>query len=134
MMLMHMQSVQCWRILWQQKSVGMNYSYFLPANIYGPHDNFHPTDSHVLPGLIRRMDLCNDETFEIWGTGVAERDFLYIDDLISALECLIEHRHSGVINIGSGSRTTILRAATLIKVICKKLSISNLIRQSLTDN
>ena len=118
-----------------EESVGMNYSYFLPANIYGPHDNFHPTDLHVLPGLIRRMDLCNDETFEIWGTGVAERDFLYIDDLISALECLIEHRHSGVINIGSGSRTTILRAATLIKGhMQKKLSISNLIRQSLTDN
>ena len=43
-MMLNMQSVQCY-ILCRQKNVGMNYSYFLPANIYGPHDNFHPTDS-----------------------------------------------------------------------------------------
>lgn len=55
-----------------------------PSNLYGPYDNFHPKESHVIPSLIRRV--VNKETpFKIWGTGEDSRDFIYIDDFIEGV-------------------------------------------------
>lgn len=99
------------------ESTKMKYTYFLPSNIYGPHDNFHPEHSHVIPGLIRRMDLNTGDRFRIWGTGKALRDFLYIDDLVSALDTIVSRKLTGVVNIASGSQHSILHVATLIKEI-----------------
>ena len=56
-----------------------------PSNLYGPYDNFHPKESHVIPSLIRRV--VNKETpFKIWGTGEPKREFLYAEDLAEAIK------------------------------------------------
>ena len=95
----------------------MKYAYCIPANIYGAYDNFHPTHSHVVPGLIRRfVETVNEkkESIDIWGNGQAKRDFLYIDDLISAIDILISNRFEGAINIATSKQTSINDLAKLI--------------------
>lgn len=96
----------------------LDYVYCLPANIYGPHDNFHPQHSHVVPGLIRRF--CdtvdqNGKSVKIWGDGSAARDFLYIDDCIDAMVRMTEKEATGVFNVATGKLTTIRELATTIK-------------------
>lgn len=88
----------------------MKYTYCLPANIYGPHDNFHPLNSHVVPGLIRRF--CDSKEndlneISIWGDGSAKRDFLFIDDCINAMIKLAEIKYNGPVNVSSKTLTTI---------------------------
>ena len=95
----------------------MKYAYCIPANIYGPHDNFHAVNSHVVPGLIRRFVECVQkkyDTINIWGNGEAKRDFLFIDDLISAIALLVDNRFEGPINIATGTQTTINELAESI--------------------
>jgi len=99
----------------------LNYCYCLPANIYGPHDNFHPTHSHVVPGLVRRF--CEAKTNQqervtIWGDGSAKRDFLYIDDCVDAMVLLAEQAFSGPINVATGQLTSINELANAIKESC----------------
>ena len=104
------------------ESFGLNYSYILPANIYGPYDNFHRRNSHVVPGIIQRMHdamINNSSTFEIWGSGKAKRDFLYIDDLMDAIILIIKTKTCGVINIGSGIQTKITDLADEISKALK---------------
>lgn len=107
-----------------KQSMGTEYCYFLPANIYGPHDNFHLTHSHVVPGLIHRMYKARqngDQSFQIWGDGTACRDFLFIEDLVDAMILLIENKQMGVVNVATGYQHSILDLANLIK---KKLGYS----------
>ena len=88
----------------------LDYCYSLPANLYGPHDNFHPEHSHVLPALVRRfVEATEREAPEvaIWGDGTAMRDFLYIEDCIDAMIRLLEKRFSGPVNVASGEQTTV---------------------------
>ena len=97
----------------------IKYTYCLPANIYGPHDNFHPLNSHVVPGLIRRF--CdsidnNEEEILIWGDGSARRDFLYIDDCVDAMIKLSEHQLPGPVNVSSKKLTSIKELSKLIKI------------------
>ena len=97
----------------------IKYTYCLPANIYGPHDNFHPLNSHVVPGLIRRFcDSIDDNKEEIfiWGDGSARRDFLYIDDCIDAIIKLAEFQFSGTVNVSSKTLTSIRELSELIKI------------------
>tara|TARA_Y100001968_G_C19385340_1_gene732538 strand:+ start:460 stop:1401 length:942 start_codon:yes stop_codon:yes gene_type:complete len=101
------------------ESLGVKYNYCLPANIYGPYDNFHVKHSHVVPGLIRRFCDSFDSNLKeimIWGDGTAKRDFLYIDDCISAIICLSEERAEGVYNIATGVLTPIADLANMIKL------------------
>jgi GDP-L-fucose synthase len=87
---------------------GIPYTCLIPANIFGPHDNFHPTRSHVVPGLlVRFMKAVMEGKSEvvIWGTGNAQRDLLYIKDCVEAMLRIIGHEDSsGVYNISSGRR------------------------------
>jgi GDP-L-fucose synthase len=91
----------------------------MPTNLYGPNDNFDENSSHVIPGLIRRMNnakLNNEDTFEIWGTGKPLREFLYVDDLANAVEFILNKNiQDDLINIGSGEEISILKLAELIK-------------------
>ncbi len=101
-----------------EESEIIKYTFCLPANIYGPFDNFHPLNSHVVPGLIRRF--CdsvdkNSEEILIWGDGSARRDFLFIDDCIDAIIKLADIQFSGVVNVSSKSLTSIRELAELIK-------------------
>ena len=69
------------------KSHGIDYRCVMPSNLYGPGDNYHPENSHVIPGLIRKFHeakMYNKSNVLLWGTGYQRRDFLYVDDLASA--------------------------------------------------
>jgi GDP-L-fucose synthase len=93
----------------------------MPTNLYGPNDNYHPMNSHVLPAQIRRFHearVKGAESVTIWGTGNPTREFLYSDDLADACIFLME-RYSGndIINIGSGMEISIRDLAYLIKEI-----------------
>ena len=68
-------------------SHGVDYRSVMPTNLYGPGDNYHPENSHVLPALIRRFHeakVSGANTVTLWGTGKAKREFLYVDDMASA--------------------------------------------------
>ncbi|NIO17026.1 MAG: NAD-dependent epimerase/dehydratase family protein, partial [Deltaproteobacteria bacterium] len=91
----------------------------MPTNLYGPGDNFDLKDSHVIPALIRRFHegkVRGDAEVVVWGTGMPRREFLYADDLASALVFLMkEYDDSGFINVGSGEDISIRDLAELIR-------------------
>jgi len=73
---------------------GCNYISAMPTNLYGTNDNYHPENSHVLPGLIRRIILANknnEPTVTIWGTGTPRREFMHVDDLAEACFFLLQN-------------------------------------------
>ena len=91
----------------------------MPTNLYGPNDNYHPMNAHVLPALIRRFHeakVNNIPKVVIWGTGNPTREFLFSDDLADACIFLME-KHTGneIVNIGSGVEVTIRELADYIK-------------------
>jgi GDP-L-fucose synthase len=93
------------------KQYGTDFISVMPTNLYGPNDNYHPKNSHVLPALIRRFHeakMNKDPKVVIWGTGNPTREFLHSDDLADACIFLME-KHTGneIVNIGSGIEVTI---------------------------
>ena len=90
----------------------------MPTNLYGPGDNYHPENSHVLPALLRRFHeakLSGASSVTLWGSGKSMREFLHVDDLAAALLLLLESKNPpDWINAGSGSDVTIRELATLI--------------------
>ena len=104
-----------------RKQYGFDAICAMPTNLYGPGDNYHPENSHVVPALIRRLHearASNAPEVTVWGTGKPRRELLHVDDLANALTLLM-HRYSGsdMINIGSGDETTITDLAKLIAEI-----------------
>ena len=93
----------------------------MPTNLYGPFDNFNSKYSHVIPGLISRMESAkrdNQNEFKIWGSGKPLREFLFVDDLSNAIEFLISQKYDiDLINIGSGEEISIKNLALKIKNI-----------------
>jgi len=101
------------------RQYGTNYVCAIPADLYGPEDDFEPETSHVLPSLIKRVDIAKQEkqsVVTIWGTGSPRREFLHADDLADACIFLMDN-YSGteVINIGFGDDTAIKDLAMIIK-------------------
>jgi GDP-L-fucose synthase len=98
-----------------------NFISCMPTNLYGPEDNFSPSGSHVIPGLMLRIHnakINNESEVTIWGTGKPRREFLYIDDLASALLLLMnKYNDSEIINIGYGNDISIKDLALLIAEI-----------------
>jgi len=90
----------------------------MPTNLYGPNDNYHPENSHVLAALIRRFHEAKergDTEVTIWGTGTPLREFLHVDDLASAVEFLLKNYDElDTINVGSGQEISISELAKLI--------------------
>lgn len=90
----------------------------MPTNLYGPGDNFHPTNSHVLPALIRRLHEAREQSLTevvIWGSGTPRREFLHVDDLASAAHFLLENYDSpDTINVGVGEDISIRELAELV--------------------
>ncbi len=90
----------------------------MPTNLYGPQDNFHPENSHVLPALLRRFHearLAQAPEVRIWGTGAALREFLHVDDMADACLYLMEtYDDDEIVNIGSGEEISIADLARLI--------------------
>lgn len=108
-------------------SHGVDYRSVMPTNLYGPGDNYHPENSHVIPALIRRFHeakLTNAARVAIWGTGIPRREFLYVDDMAAAsvhvmqLPKAIYDQHTtpmqSHINVGFGSDVTIAEVAQTI--------------------
>jgi GDP-L-fucose synthase len=97
---------------------GFNAVYLLPVNLYGPGDNFDPESSHVIPALIKKfLDAIDrgDESVEIWGTGRATREFLYVDDAAEGIVLATERLEtSDPVNLGAGFEISIKDLAELI--------------------
>ena len=93
----------------------------MPTNLYGPNDNFHLENSHVLPALIRKFHeakINNYDKVVVWGTGKARREFLYVDDLAEACIFLMkEYSGETHLNIGTGKDLEIKELAEIIKNI-----------------
>ena len=93
---------------------GLRTAYLLPANLYGPGDNYHETNAHVIPDLIRKMIESPDEVV-LWGDGSPTREFLYVDDCVEGLVAAAE-RYDGPepVNLGTGVETSIKETAELV--------------------
>ena len=113
-----------------EKSHNIDYRSIMPTNLYGPGDNYHPQNSHVIPGLINRFHeakINNLSNVTIWGTGKAKREFLYVDDMARASIHLMNidkktlSKHISPmcshINAGSGNDLTIKELAKTIKEV-----------------
>ena len=111
-------------------SHGVDYRSIMPTNLYGPGDNYHPENSHVIPGLIYRFHkakINNLESITIWGTGTPKREFLYVDDMAQASVHVMnldkkfydEQTLSvgNIINVGSEQELTIKELAETIKEV-----------------
>ena len=97
---------------------GCDYISAMPTNLYGPGDNFHPQNSHVLPSLIRKAHeakLAGAASIAIWGTGTPRREFLHVDDLADGCVFLLK-TYSGDehVNLGSGEDLPIIELAQLV--------------------
>ena len=110
------------------QSHGVDYRSVMPTNLYGPGDNYHPENSHVIPALIRRFHeakVSNAPEVVIWGTGTPKREFLYVDDMAAAsvfvmgLDKKTYDQHTGSmqthINVGFGSDVTIAELAEAVE-------------------
>ena len=101
------------------RQYGTNFISVMPTNLYGPNDNYHPENSHVLPALIRRFHeakMNKAPYVTIWGTGSVLREFLYSDDLADACIFLMQsYDDDEIINIGSGEEISIKNLARLVK-------------------
>jgi GDP-L-fucose synthase len=108
-------------------SHGVDYRSVMPTNLYGPGDNYHPTNSHVLPAMIRRFHEARESgagSVTIWGTGSPKREFLYVDDMAAAsvhvmnLAPDVYQAHTSPmqshINVGSGEDLSIADLAMLV--------------------
>ena len=111
-------------------SHGIDYRSIMPTNLYGPGDNYHPENSHVIPGLIYRFHdakINNLESVTVWGTGTPRREFLYVDDMARAsiylmnIDKKIYDEETSLmcshVNVGSGKELTIKELAATIKEI-----------------
>lgn len=101
-----------------RQQYGFNAISAMPTNLYGPNDNFHSENSHVLPALIRRIHEAKQSGSSevvIWGTGTPRREFLYVDDLADALIFLMQkYSDKSHINVGCGEDLTILELAEAV--------------------
>ncbi len=102
-----------------RRQYGVLFHSAMPTNLYGPGDNYHPQNSHVLPALIRRFHeakISKAPQVVLWGTGRPLREFLHADDLAAAtLHLLALENPPDWVNVGSGSEVTIARLAQIVK-------------------
>ena len=101
-----------------RQQYGLNFISLLPANLYGPKDNFDPSASHVIPALVRKFQEAKDNNSEgvtLWGTGSASREFLFVEDCARGI-CLATERYDKEesVNLGSGKEISIKEVATII--------------------
>lgn len=121
----------CWSY---NRQYGTRYMAVMPTNLYGPGDNYHPENSHVIPALLRRAHeskLRGDTTFTVWGTGTPMREFLYCEDMAEACvhvmnlddatySQLLNDQQPPLLNIGTGQDITI---AQLAQAVCDTVGL-----------
>jgi len=119
-------------------SHGLDYRSVMPTNLYGPGDNYHPENSHVIPALIRRFHeakVTNTPTVNIWGSGTPRREFLFVDDMAAASVYVMNlpksalyantHAMYSHINVGYGSDITIRQLALAVAETVGYLGATN---------
>jgi nucleoside-diphosphate-sugar epimerase len=101
-----------------RQEFGFNAIYLLPVNLYGPGDNFDPRSSHVIPALVRKCVEAvehGDRSIEVWGTGRATREFLYVRDCAQGIVAALErYEDADPVNLGSGMEISIGELVSLI--------------------
>jgi GDP-L-fucose synthase len=101
-----------------REQYGQNVIYLMPTNLYGPGDKFHPAVSHVIPALIRKCVLAReagDDHIEVWGTGSATREFLYVDDAAEGIALAAEHYHEPEpVNLGTDEELPIRELVPMV--------------------
>jgi len=106
-----------------RRQYGLNAITLLPVNLYGPGDNFDPESSHVIPALIRRMSIARDSSLpsvEVWGTGTATREFLFVRDAAEGIvRAADRYSDPEPVNLGSGREISIAALANLVKEACR---------------
>jgi GDP-L-fucose synthase len=104
-----------------RRQYGDDFISAMPTNLYGPGDNYHPENSHVVAALIRRFHHAKQEqapSVPVWGTGTPLREFLFVDDLADACAFILEHYSDEQhVNVGSGEELTIAQFAKLVAEI-----------------
>lgn len=101
-----------------RKQYGFNGIYLLPVNLYGPHDNFNPESSHVIPALIRKIAHAKEygDELEVWGSGTATREFLYVKDAAEGIYLATKnYNEEEPVNLGSGTSISIKK---LVDTLC----------------
>ena len=102
-----------------RRQYGSNFISAMPTNLYGPNDNFDYSQSHVLPALIRRFHdakVAGERAVTIWGTGVARREFMHVDDVADACAFLMErYDEAAHINVGTGEDLSIEELARTLR-------------------
>lgn len=116
-----------------RRQYGRRWISAMPTNLYGPGDNFHPENSHVLAALLRRFHEAAEARapeVTLWGTGTPLREFLFVDDLADAMLFLLDHYDDPeTINVGSGHETSI---ADLAKIIAEVVGFEGKISNDLS--
>ncbi|MEI8335041.1 MAG: GDP-L-fucose synthase, partial [Chloroflexota bacterium] len=101
-----------------REQYGFNAIYLIPVNLYGPGDNFDPASSHVIPALIRKCVEARDadaDHIDVWGTGSASREFLYVDDAAEGIVLAAErYDDAEPVNLGTGEEITIRHLVSVI--------------------
>lgn len=101
-----------------REQYGLNVIYLIPVNLYGPGDDFNPSTSHVIPALIRKCIEAREagaEEIEVWGSGLASREFLYVDDAAEGIVLGSErYDDAELVNLGVGHEVTIRELVELI--------------------
>lgn len=103
-----------------RQQYGVDFFAAIPADAFGPGDDFSPDDSHVVAGLMRRMHgakLAGTRQIDIWGSGNQRREFIYIDDLASAVVFALNRHQGGTINLGGGRDTSIRELAETLAAV-----------------
>ncbi len=104
-----------------RRQYGMLFHSIMPTNLYGPGDNYHPENSHVIPGMLRRFHearLAGSPSVTIWGTGQPRREFLHVDDLAEAcFHLLSQEDPPDWVNAGTGTDVSILELAHLLREV-----------------
>lgn len=112
---------------------GFNAIYLLPVNLYGPRDNFDPESSHVIPALIKKVhdaQKAGQDFIEVWGTGKASREFLFVEDAAEGVVLAAEkYEKPDPVNLGAGFEITI---KDLIETICRLMDFKGEIRWDAT--
>ena len=102
-----------------RRQYGFSAISLMPTNLYGPGDNFHPENSHVMPALIRRFHEAKEQGLAevtVWGTGTPRREFLHVEDLADASVYLMQHYDGEqFVNVGVGEDISIGELAQTIK-------------------
>jgi GDP-L-fucose synthase len=104
-----------------RQQYGLDTKVIVPGNMYGPFDNFRPHQSHVVPALIRKFHeakMTQSKTIQIWGSGRATRDFVFVGDVASMITSLVTKSEvPNLVNLSSGSETKISDLAQLLRAV-----------------